>query len=74
MDQDIFPELDEKHDNSTRVIMGTIGLAQSFDWEIACRYVEPFLSKMVKHTKEHRLEHGINASSLVPVRTYKGID
>ena len=46
MDQDIFPELDEKHDNSTRVIMGTIGLPQPFDWGVARQYVESFLSKL----------------------------
>jgi len=51
VDQDIFPEFDDKHDNSIRVIMGTIGLAQPFDWEIACRYVELFLSKLESTSK-----------------------
>jgi len=42
----LFLNLTRNNDNSTRVIMGRIGLAQPFDWGIARQYVESFLSKL----------------------------
>ncbi|HEX9429811.1 MAG TPA: hypothetical protein VF944_05485 [Candidatus Bathyarchaeia archaeon] len=69
-----FLNLTRNGDNSTRVIMDRIGVAQPFDWGIARQYVKSFLSKLGKHSKEHWLEHGVNESSLVLVGSYKDID
>ncbi len=41
-----FVNLTRNNDDSTRVIMGRIGLAQPVDWEISRQYIESFLNKL----------------------------
>ena len=41
-----FVNLTRNNDDSTRVIMGRIGLAQPVDWGISRQYVELFLNKL----------------------------
>ena len=41
-----FVNVTRNNDNSTRVIMGRIGLAQPVDWGISRQYVESFLRKL----------------------------
>jgi hypothetical protein len=41
-----FVNLTRNNDNSTRVIMGRIGLAQPVDWGIALKYIESFFSRL----------------------------
>ena len=41
-----YIDLIRKGDDSTRVIMGRIGLGQPLDWGIARQFVEQFLTKL----------------------------
>ncbi len=41
-----FVNLTRNNDNSTRVIMGRIGLAQPVDWGISRQYIESFLNRL----------------------------
>jgi hypothetical protein len=40
-----FLNLTRIGDNSTRFIMGRVGLAQPLDWELARQYIESFLNR-----------------------------
>ena len=42
----LFVNVTRNNDNSTRVIMGRVGLAQPVDWGISRQYVESFLNKL----------------------------
>ena len=42
----LFVNVTRNNDNSTRVIMGRVGLAQAVDWGISRQYVESFLNKL----------------------------
>jgi len=42
----LFVNLTRNNDDSTRVIMGRIGLAQPVDWGISRQYIESFLNKL----------------------------
>ena len=41
-----FVNLKRNSDDSTRVIMGRIGLAQPADWGISHQYIESFLNRL----------------------------
>jgi hypothetical protein len=41
-----FVNLTRNNDDSTRVVMGRIGVAQPLDWSIARQYVGSFLNKL----------------------------
>lgn len=41
-----FVNLTRNNDNSTRVIMGRIGVAQPVDWGLCRQYVESFLNNL----------------------------
>ena len=42
----LFVNVTRNNDNSTRVIMGRVCLAQPVDWGISRQYVESFLNKL----------------------------
>jgi hypothetical protein len=46
-----FVNLTRNNDDSTRVIMGRIGLAQPVDWGISRQYIESFLNKLASVLK-----------------------
>ena len=47
----LFVNVTRNNDNSTRVIMGRIGLAQPVDWGISRQYIESFLNKLASALK-----------------------
>jgi hypothetical protein len=51
-----FVNLTRNNDNSTRVIMERIGVAQPVDWGLSRQYVESFLNKLettLKNTSQN---------------------
>ena len=42
----LFVNLTRNDDNSTRVVMGRIGLAQPVDWGISRQYIQSFFNKL----------------------------